>query len=99
MTNAKNGTEIVADEKAPTIEIIREFDAAAEQVFRAHVDLELYAKWVGPRALTTRITRWDARTGGVWAFANDRDGEEIASFHGSFHEVRPHERIVRTFTY
>ncbi|MDA3645938.1 SRPBCC family protein [Saccharopolyspora indica] len=96
MTNA---TRIAADEKAPTIEITREFDAAPERVFRAHVDPELYAQWVGPRSVTTRITRWDARTGGAWAFANDRDGEEIATFYGSFHEVRPHERLVLTFTF
>jgi uncharacterized protein YndB with AHSA1/START domain len=99
MTMAKHETEIVADEKVPTIEIIREFDVAPDRVFRAHVDAELYAQWVGPRSVTTRITRWDARTGGAWAFANDRDGEEIAAFYGSFHEVRPDERIVWTFTY
>jgi uncharacterized protein YndB with AHSA1/START domain len=99
VTSSKHETEIVADEKVPMIEIIREFDATAEQVFRFHVVPELYAQWVGPRSVVTRIIRWDARTGGAWAFANDRDGEEIASFYGSFHEVRPHERIVRTFTY
>jgi len=92
-------TAIAADAKVPTIEITRDFDAAPEQVFRAHVDPDLYAQWVGPRSVTTRITRWDARTGGEWAFANDRDGEEIAAFYGSFHEVRPNERIVWTFTY
>ncbi|WP_280401057.1 SRPBCC family protein [Nocardia carnea] len=92
-------TEIIADDKVPTIEIIREFDATPEQVFRTHVDPELYAQWVGPRSITTRITTWDARTGGAWAFANDRDGAEIATFFGSFHEVRPNERIVWTFTY
>ena len=99
MTSTRHETEITADEKVPTIEIVREFDAAPEQVFRAYVDPELYARWLGPRSLTTRITRWDARTGGAWAFANDRDGVQVASFYGSFHEVRPHERIVRTFTY
>ena len=99
MTSSKHETEIVADEKVPMIEIIREFDATAEQVFRFHVVPELYAQWVGPRSVVTRIIRWDARTGGAWAFANDRDGEEIASFYGSFHEVRAPERIVRTFTY
>ncbi|NIH83318.1 SRPBCC family protein [Amycolatopsis granulosa] len=99
MITRQTETQIVAAEKVPTIEIIREFDAPREQVFRAHIDPELYAQWVGPRSLTTRITRWDARTGGAWAFANDRDGEEIAAFFGSFHEVRPHERIVWTFTY
>ncbi|MFI5718178.1 SRPBCC family protein [Nocardia sp. NPDC051750] len=92
-------TEIIADDKVPTIEIIREFDATPEQVYRTHVDPELYAQWVGPRSVTTRITAWDARTGGAWAFANDRDGAEIATFFGSFHEVRPNERIVWTFTY
>jgi uncharacterized protein YndB with AHSA1/START domain len=99
MTSTRHETEITADEKVPTIEIVREFDVAVERVFRAHVDPVLYTQWVGPRSLTTRITRWDACTGGAWAFANDRDGVEIASFYGSFHEVRPHERIVRTFTY
>lgn len=92
-------TEIIADEKVPTIEIRREFDATPEQVFRAHVDPELYAKWIGPRSLTTRITTWDARTGGAYAFANDQDGTEVAAFFGSFHEIRPAERIVWTFTY
>ncbi|CCQ14746.1 putative uncharacterized protein [Rhodococcus sp. AW25M09] len=92
-------TEIVADEKVPTIEIIRGFDATPEQVFRAHVDAELYRQWVGPRSLTTRIVKWEAHTGGAWAFASDRDGDEIAAFYGSFHEVRANERIVWTFTY
>jgi uncharacterized protein YndB with AHSA1/START domain len=96
---AKHETGIEADAKVPTIRIVREFDATPEQVFRAHVDPELYAQWVGPHSVTTRILRWDARTGGEWAFANDRGGEEIAAFHGSFHEVRPPERIVWTFTY
>ncbi|MEO3756276.1 SRPBCC family protein [Streptomyces sp. B6B3] len=99
MNTTSHETEIRADEKVPTIEIVREFDAPPARVFRAHVDPELYAQWVGPRSVTTRVTRWEARTGGAWAFANDRDGEEIAAFYGSFHEVRPDERIVWTFTY
>ncbi|MBB3052285.1 uncharacterized protein YndB with AHSA1/START domain [Prauserella isguenensis] len=99
MTTTTHETEITADERVPTIEIVREFDAEPDRVFRAHVDPELYRRWVGPHSLTTRIIKWDARTGGEWAFANDRDGEEIASFYGSFHEVRPDERIVWTFTY
>ncbi|GAA1680891.1 hypothetical protein GCM10009830_29970 [Glycomyces endophyticus] len=97
MTEPK--TAITADAKVPTIEIVREFDAAPERVFRAHVDPDLFAQWVGPRSMTTRILRWEARTGGEWAFANDRGGEEVAAFYGSFHDVRPGERIVRTATY
>ena len=44
-------TEIAADEKVPTIEIVREFDAAREQVFRAHVDPELYGPEITFRGL------------------------------------------------
>ena len=40
--------------------ITREFDASAEKVFRAHVDPELAARWMGPRDLATRIEEWDA---------------------------------------
>src|SRR6476661_2547568 len=98
-TRTKQQTEIIADDKVPTITIIREFDAPRERVFRAWTDPELYAQWVGPRSVGTTIARWDARTGGEWAFANTRGGEEIASFYGSFHEVRAPQRLVWTFTY
>ena len=99
MTTTRRDTEIRVDEAIPVIEIVREFDASPAQVFHAHIDAALYAQWVGPRSVTTRIGVWDARTGGAWSFANDRDGEQIASFYGSFHEVRPDQRIVRTFTF
>ncbi|MDA1359612.1 SRPBCC family protein [Glycomyces luteolus] len=94
----KHETQIVADAKVPTIEIIRELDATPERVFNAHVDPELYAQWAGPRSTIMQITRWDARTGGEWAFSGTSDGGTYAFF-GSFHEVRPNERIVWTFTY
>lgn len=97
--SSNNRTEIRADEKVPTITIVREFDAPRERVFRAWTDPELYAQWVGPRSVTTKVTKWTARRGGEWAFANLRDGEEIATFYGSFHEVRSPERLVWTFTW
>lgn len=94
----KHETEIAADDKVPTIEIVREFDATPDRVFQAHVDPDLYAQWTGPRSADTRITRWDARTGGEWAFTGESDGGSFA-FYGSFHEVRENERIVWTFTW
>ena len=99
MTKTKHETEILADTSVPTITIVREFDAPRERVFRAWTDPQLYAQWVGPRSLTTTILRWSARTGGEWAFSNERDGETIASFFGSFHDVRAPERLVWTFTW
>jgi uncharacterized protein YndB with AHSA1/START domain len=88
---------IEAEPTLPIIRITRDFAATPEQLYRAHVDPELYARWVGPDSLTTRIDYWDARSGGSWRFVSGRDGEEYG-FYGSFHELRP-DRIVQTFTY
>lgn len=94
-----NETRIEADPALPTIRIVRDFAAPAERVFRAWTDPELVARWLGPRSITNRMDHWDARTGGSYRYVSLRNGEVIASFYGSFHEVRPHERIVQTFTY
>ncbi len=95
----KHETEIVADPAIPVITITREFDAPPAAVFRAHVDPDLFVRWCGPRSIDMRIDQWDARTGGSWRYTAIREGEEIARFFGSFHEVREPDRIVQTFTY
>ena len=90
-------TTIEADPKLPIIRITREFAATPGQLFRAHTDPALFARWVGPGAASTRIDHWDARTGGSWRYIATVGGTEHA-FRGCFHEVRP-DRIVQTFTY
>ena len=89
--------KIEADSAVPIIRITRDFAATPEQLFRAHTDPDLFAQWVGPADMTTRIEHWDAKRGGSWQFVQERDGTEYR-FHGCFHEVRP-GRIVQTFTY
>ena len=90
-------TAIEADPKLPIIRMARDFAATPEQLFRAHTDPVLFARWVGPDAMHTRIVHWDARTGGSWRFVSV-DGEVEYAFRGCFHEIRP-DRIVQTFTY
>lgn len=98
-TNSRNETRIVADPEVPTIVIIREFEAPPERVFRAYTDPDLLVQWLGPRRLTTRIDEYDARTGGSYRYVNcEEDGTEYG-FRGVFHEVRPHDRIVQTFSF
>ena len=99
MTRTTTATEatITADEKLPIIRITRDFDATPAQLMRAHLDPELFARWVGPDGMDTTIDYWDARTGGSWRFLNSHDDQEYG-FHGSFHEVSPN-RIVQTFTW
>jgi uncharacterized protein YndB with AHSA1/START domain len=82
----------------PVVEILREFDAPPELVYRAHVEPDLAMAWMGPRDITSRVEHWDARTGGSWRYVSSR-GEDEFGFYGSFHELRPGERIVQTFTY
>jgi uncharacterized protein YndB with AHSA1/START domain len=88
---------IEADPTVPVIRITRDFRATPAQLLRAHTDPELYARWVGPDSVGTRIDYWDARTGGSWRFVNTRGDDEFG-FHGSFHEIRE-DRIVQTFTW
>ncbi|HEX6526397.1 MAG TPA: SRPBCC family protein [Streptosporangiaceae bacterium] len=90
-------TAIEADPKLPVIRITREFAATAGQLFRAHTDPALFARWVGPDGTDIQIDHWDARTGGSWRYSGRLGGAEYA-FRGCFHEVRP-DRIVQTFTY
>src|SRR5690348_15467693 len=90
-------TTIEADPKVPVIRMARDFAATPRQLYRAHTDPALFAQWVGPDAMTTRIEHWDARTGGSWRYVSIHDGTEYA-FYGCFHEVRP-DRIVQTFTF
>ncbi|HET9944638.1 MAG TPA: SRPBCC family protein [Actinomycetes bacterium] len=95
-TNAPEATiEAVPD--VPMIRITREFAGTPEQVFRAHTDPDLFARWVGPDNITTKIDQWDARDGGSWRFLGIRGDEEYA-FRGCFHTVRP-EKLVQTFSW
>ena len=96
---AKRETKIEADPNLPTIRIIRDFDAPPDRVFRAWVEPELVKQWLGPKSTEMRIDKWNAHTGGNYRYAALQDGEEVAAFYGSFHEVRPNERLVQTFTW
>ena len=98
MSTTTHETTIEADPVVPLIRIVREFDAPPAKVYRAHVEPELAAQWLGPDSTQTRIDHWDCRTGGSWRYVSIHEGQEYG-FHGSFHEVRPGELIVQTFTF
>ncbi len=99
MTTSTHQTEIIVDPDVPLVRIIREFDAPPEKVFRAHTDGELVGRWLAPRSYEMRVEHFDCRTGGSYRYLHVGDDGEEHGFHGSFHEVRPSEVIVQTFTY
>ena len=94
-----NGTTIEADPQLPVITIVRDFAAPAERVYRAWTDPELVVKWLGPNSTEMKIDRWEATTGGRYRYTAWQGGQEVAAFYGSFHEARPAERLVQTFTW
>jgi uncharacterized protein YndB with AHSA1/START domain len=91
-------TEIVSDPDVPLVRITRVFDAPPEKVFRAHTDAELIVQWLGPRDLQMTVDHYDCRTGGSYRYLHS-SGEEEYGFNGCFHEVRPSELIVQTFSF
>lgn len=97
-TSTSHDTDITVDPDLPLVRIIREFDAPPDKVFRAHADPDLFRLWNGPRGMDTRIDHHDCRTGGSYRYVMSQDGEDYA-FRGCFHDVRPGELIIQTFTY
>jgi uncharacterized protein YndB with AHSA1/START domain len=80
-------------------DITREFEAPVEALFAAHADRDLFATWIGPRSLQTKIHEWDFRTGGGYRYEQiDKDGNSYV-FRGVFHTVRENELIIQTFEY
>ena len=88
---------ISADERLPIIRITRDFDATPAQLMRAHLEPDLFARWVGPDGMDTTIDIWDVRDGGSWRYVAGRDGQEFA-FRGCFHRIGE-DTVVQTFTW
>lgn len=98
MSTTIHQTEITADPDVPLIRIQRTFDAPVHDVYRAHVEPDLVVRWLAPRHYEMELDHWDCRTGGSWRFVHRGDGQEHW-FRGCFHELRPDELLVQTFTY
>ena len=98
MTTTTYETQIVLDDKVPSVRIIREFDAPPAKVFRAHADPELFARWCGPHGMRMNVEHMDCRTGGAYRYVMSDDNGEYG-FRGCFHDVRPNELIIQTFTF
>lgn len=93
-----NPTTITAPEGLPFIEIVREFDAPVEAVYRAHTDPKLVVDWLGPRGYQMDIERWELVTGGGYRYVH-RDGDDEYWFNGIVHSASPEKGIVQTFEY
>lgn len=97
MNTDQSQTTIIANPQLPTIEIVREFAAPVDRVFRAWTDPQVLGQWLATGGTTLNVTNWDLRTGGSWRYViTSSEGQELAAFWGSVHELRSDERLVRT---
>ena len=94
-----NPTTITAKPGLPFIDIVREFNAPAEAVFRAHTDPKLFAQWLGPRTMKMDSVELDATPGGRWKYVFRGEGDVPFSFCGVFHTVEPNTLIIQTFEF
>jgi uncharacterized protein YndB with AHSA1/START domain len=93
MTSANRTLHTRAGEQSLTF--TRQFAAPAKLVFRAHVDAELFVRWMGPRGSTIHLECLEPHAGGAFRF---HVGDDPAyTFFGSYHEVTEPARIVHTW--
>lgn len=94
-----NPVTVTAQPGVPYVDIVREFDAPIAAVYRAYVEPELVAQWLGPRELVMDVTEYDVRPGGKWAYTHTDPAGTPYGFSGVFHSVQPLGRIVQTFEF
>ena len=86
-------TKINAEDGQQDLIITREFDLPLELLFKAHVEPEIVAQWMG-----TKVLKLDARKHGSWQFeTTDAKGNPVFRANGVFHEFVPNQKITRTF--
>jgi uncharacterized protein YndB with AHSA1/START domain len=77
--------------------IAREFDAPAHLLWRALTEPDLVRRWWGGEHGDVTLAEIDLRVGGAWRYVlNARSTGDEVGFHGEYHEIVPHERIVST---
>lgn len=74
-------------------------DAPRDMVYLTWVDPNNIPKWWGSEFLSTIVTVFDFKIGGLWRYVQkDLDGN-IFGFHGVYHEILSPERLTFTYEY
>jgi uncharacterized protein YndB with AHSA1/START domain len=94
MTNA---TTITAQPGTPFLDMIREFDAPPELVWRASTERDLVVQWLAVCDNEMRIENWDVRPGGGYRYVHTPPGGPDQVFHGVYHQAVPNTLLIQTF--
>jgi len=91
-------TKIYAEDGKHDLTITRDFDLAADLVFRAHVEPELFEQWMSHEYGTVKVVKFEPRKHGGWEFeTSGPDGSVVFRANGTIHEFVPNRKITRTF--
>jgi uncharacterized protein YndB with AHSA1/START domain len=85
-------TKIHAKEGKQELTITRTFNLPLELLFRAYVDPEIVAQWMG-----TKVLKMESQKHGSFRFETTDPKGNIHGFNGAIHEFIPEQKITRTF--
>jgi uncharacterized protein YndB with AHSA1/START domain len=85
-------TKINAEEGKQEIVITREFDLPVELLFKAYIEPEIVAQWMG-----TKVLKLENKKHGSWQFETTDPKGNKHGFNGTIHEFVPNRKITRTF--
>lgn len=88
----------VASDTDRRLLITRVFDAPREIVFKALIDPQQMARWIGPRSFKAVITEADARPGGRYRIEMHQE-KAVYPVTGIYREVTAPERLVYTWAW
>lgn len=85
-------TKVHAEEGKQEIVITREFDLPLALLFKAYVEPDIVAQWMGTKVLTL-----ENKKHGSYQFETTDPKGNKHRFNGVIHEFSPNQRITRTF--
>jgi len=86
-------TKINAEDGRQEYVITREFDLPVELLFRAHVEAGIIEQW-----MNTKVVKLESKKFGGYQFeTSDPKGNVVFKANGVIHELRPNQKIIRTF--
>ncbi len=86
-------TKVHAEDGKQDLTITREFELPVELLFKAHVEPEIVAQWMG-----TTVLKLEGKKHGSYQFeTTDGQGNIVFKANGVIHEFIPDRKITRTF--
>ena len=86
-------TKIDAENGKQDLTITRVFDLPVELLFKAYMEPEIVEQWMG-----TKVLKLESKKHGSYQYeTSDDKGNVVFKANGVIHELRPNQKIIRTF--